>query len=419
MRGHLQGLLLALLVVQLVLFVPARTGVSNETESALPRSRSPNKEGQPTQRAWRQAAFDLRQFLEGSRERSELVTCSTRQQWQLPTPALEERMKTYANEMRASCERRTEKGKVLVYVLYYDESSHAEALTGYSQYPWARFLKVGSDEIFENQAYLMPEHENNRADRERLMDYFSEWCDAEFVGLIAYKAAEKVGHQVAQEIDKITLRATKSSGSQDAHSVEFVALYQPRWNVPLMMDGLCFHGLHFRHAYCDLLTSVGFSERQIEDSFAIRYAASNYWLTTPTLMLHYVQFMSMLVGKIHNDTRIQMALDHDARYGVKKASRKATAERVFHTHYYKLHPFVLERMPSFFFWSQNVSAYYLTAARCGMRAGHEIDGLGPPNPPLKWCWPHGVQKKSPVCHPCKALLRYCPESVPELVGAKL
>eukprot|EP00958_Prasinococcus_capsulatus_P009734 scaffold946_cov415-Prasinococcus_capsulatus_cf.AAC.9 len=321
-------------------------------------------------------------------------------------------MKTYANEMRASCERRTEKGKVLVYVLYYDESSHAEALTGYSQYPWARFLKAATDEM--------------------CVSVRSARCDAEFVGLIAYKAAEKVGHQVAQEIDKITLRATKSSGSQDAHSVEFVALYQPRWNVPLMMDGLCFHGLHFRHAYCDLLTSVGFSERQqqltmpvcltriqIEDSFAIRYAASNYWLTTPTLMLHYVQFMSMLVGKIHNDTRIQMALDHDARYGVKKASRKATAERVFHTHYYKLHPFVLERMPSFFFWSQNVSAYYLTAARCGMRAGHEIDGLGPPNPPLKWCWPHGVQKKSPVCHPCKALLRYCPESVPELVGAKL
>ena len=98
---------------------------------------------------------------------------------------------------------------------------------------------------------------------------------------------------------------------------------------------------------------------QVEASFGNRFTASNYWLTTPKLMLQYIEFMSTMLKIINTDSQVAGLLDHDAHYSVRKESRKRVARTIFGRGYYELHPFVLERMPSFFFSSLGVGAYFL------------------------------------------------------------
>ena len=91
---------------------------------------------------------------------------------------------------------------------------------------------------------------------------FAEYrCDAAFVGTMAYKAKTKIELENAVAVADIVHR--ESEKKDGGHPVQFIGLFQPFWNEPLMLNAVMDHGIYFQKAYCALLTGIGYTHSQV------------------------------------------------------------------------------------------------------------------------------------------------------------
>ena len=93
---------------------------------------------------------------------------------------------------------------------------------------------------------------------------------------MAYKARTKIQLENAIAVADIVHR---ESGNKDGNvPIEFVGLFQPFWNEPLMVNAVMDHGIYFQKAYCALLTGLGFTHKQVRHFQMYSSLLSDKWL---------------------------------------------------------------------------------------------------------------------------------------------
>ncbi|NDE18063.1 hypothetical protein EBZ80_24405 [bacterium] len=126
-----------------------------------------------------------------------------------------------------------------------------------------------------------------------------------------------------------------------------------RIHQPLVVHGQRCHP-HFAALWTAILGRMGFTAEQALDR-RIPFFACNYWIARPTLFLAYCAFVQRAVDIMERDADLHPLLDASARYGMPppETYKRATGRSV-----YSHHPFLLERLPCFFFYQQGASIVY-------------------------------------------------------------
>jgi hypothetical protein len=219
----------------------------------------------------------------------------------------------------------------LIYCLFYDDASRVKAQALERLYPQSvRLLKVGQDLYYEGQAFRM------------LMERADEWKDKSYVGTIAYSFVEKCG--VMFDLDKVVAHAA-------AQAVDVVA-FLPTFTDMLQQANDC-HPKFQELWHCLLCLGMGFAYGQAHDR-NIRGFYCNYWMARPSWMLSWIAFY--LRAQHILDTaggEFKERLYSDANYSGKLPCAALTA--ISGRPYYTYHPFLMERLPCFFFHHHNAS----------------------------------------------------------------
>lgn len=217
--------------------------------------------------------------------------------------------------------------KLVVYVLCYDDKSTQSATEEYAGYPWARVVTLpdhpGTAKYMEGAMFLST-----------MRELRNEWHDADFVGTLSWKASEKIAVSL---VDKVAELKKES---------DVVALLPAN---DLMIPHAVRHHPRFLEVWVPLLVSMGYDVTDTT-STEIPGFFCNYWLATPCWMDRFLDFYGKAAGAMDTLPGIQGALWSDSLYCSQLPRERI--EKVFGRPYMAYHPFIGERLASFFFWKE-------------------------------------------------------------------
>jgi hypothetical protein len=108
-----------------------------------------------------------------------------------------------------------------------------------------------------------------------------------------------------------------------------------------------------------LLHEMGFSSSVIRGFDNEKVFYRNIYIMKPKLFRDLAIFMQHAMEIVKSNDRVATLFAVDSKY---KEGTEEVAKRIFGTTYYQLHPFVFERLPSFYL-------YTVKAKVCGDRSG--------------------------------------------------
>jgi hypothetical protein len=228
--------------------------------------------------------------------------------------------------------------KVIIYVLCYDDNSEKYAKEKYEKEEWAKICRIDTTKYFENIMYYKV-----------LNERINEWEDADYVGTISYKADKKI------KVPDFTKVGTYYKGLNK--KVDMISFFHFMEERSMIHRTMMYHPL-FLNIWKPLLEQLGFTNKQIYDE-KIPHIYGNYWMTTPSLMKEYIKFFINAKEIMDNYAPIQQYLNSGAKYYY--PSNPIPLSRIiqiFGIPDYSYHPFVSERLPAFFFYTNNKSIEY-------------------------------------------------------------
>lgn len=105
------------------------------------------------------------------------------------------------------------------------------------------------------------------------------------------------------------------------------------------------HGPDATYAWNSLLIGMEFTITQLEVCNYLYAFWRSAYLIRPTVLRKLTELMVKAMNLVEDNADLTEAFVKDARYS--KGS-EVVAKQVFNTSYYQMHPFVFERLPSFF-----------------------------------------------------------------------
>ncbi len=220
----------------------------------------------------------------------------------------------------------------IIYVLCYDDISEKKAYEDFYEFEWARIYRIPEEvqnHLFEGVMY-----------QSELMKVYDEWKDKKYVGTCAYNMIKKIEDNFSWEVDDpVSYALTRI---QTIDSYDFVGF--------IRVDKVhVWDHVHIHHILSDLLNR----NAKINVNAWLRlpvavtdYYPFNYWMATPRKMLEYIRFFN---------TRWLPALEsHPLVWEDVEYNGKILPERLWYLtrgrcEYYPYHPFINERLPSFYF----------------------------------------------------------------------
>ena len=217
--------------------------------------------------------------------------------------------------------------KLVVYVLCYDDKSTLSATEEYAGYPWARVVTLpdhpATGKYMEGGMFLST-----------LRELRNEWHDADFVGTLSWKASEKIDVSLVGKVAEL------------AKESDVIALL-PAGDLMIAQAVQCHP--RFLEVWVPLLVSMGYD---VGDTVSTDIPSffCNYWLATPCWMDRFLDFYGKAAGAMDTLPSIQGSLWSDSFYGSHLPRERL--EKVFGRPYVTYHPFIGERLASFFFWKE-------------------------------------------------------------------
>lgn len=234
----------------------------------------------------------------------------------------------------------------IIYVLCYDDESEKKANVEFSQYPWARIYRIPveiQNHLFEGVMY-----------QTELMKLYDEWKDKEFVGTISYKLKDRLAWYPYRTMESIDMLISNVK-SEESDVVPIMPYYGANFGE-LNTDLKNLYGL-----LCDLffplksqysITKAKIITRDLE--FRTKnFFFFNYWMTTPRIMLEYIQFF--------NTQWLPVLENCGNTWNNSNYNGKLTSTQLFaltkRVNYYPYHPFINERLPASYFRYKNARIY--------------------------------------------------------------
>lgn len=238
---------------------------------------------------------------------------------------------------------KTNGSRSLMFIMYHnDTSGHAErtAKAFAKCKDWVIPVKIRElTPFFETLMY-----------KEFLPEYEDQWKDMDYVIVGTYKTV--LGIQIhpgitfrlsLAEIKEKLLLARDYTGLNKGRKAEIIPFL--RGKSLLMPMTLYFHGEDFLLAWNGLLEAMGFKMSDINYFTAINPFYRNIYIIKPYLLQKLMAFMQKAMIVAQTDPKVKALLEKDAKY---VGGKEEVARRVFNASYYQLHPFVFERLPSFY-----------------------------------------------------------------------
>ena len=217
--------------------------------------------------------------------------------------------------------------KIRIYVLCYNEITKQSALREYGDKEWAKVLYIETTALLENIMY-----------DKLLLENYEDWKDFDYVGTISWKASHKI----------ILPDMVSLSEHLDSIPYDIISFYTLQQN--LVEHGTYYHP-KFKSLWLKMFRNMDISDEQALDP-SIPAFFCNYWITTPTLMLKYIEFFKKSKDILDNSADIQEEIYEDSTYNGGTLSNEKCIE-LFGKPYFTYHVFLYERLPCFFFWYMN------------------------------------------------------------------
>jgi hypothetical protein len=235
---------------------------------------------------------------------------------------------------------------VLYLVAHDNESEHLARKFSACKENWIHPVRVNSTVFFESVIYsdIFPA-------------YQKEWENLDYVATGTYKTVAKQLHynKFNQGLDVI------QSSLQVAHDGDYDIVPFLRSGSGTMSFCLYFHGKPFKAAWDALLLELGYSLAVIRSLDEMKSFYRNIFIIKPKVLKELMLFMARAMHVATHNSAVRALLEVDARY---KEGSEEVAMRIFGTKYYQLHPFIFERLPSFFLHASNAKICAATAGPC-------------------------------------------------------
>lgn len=221
--------------------------------------------------------------------------------------------------------------RFLIYVLAPTRDELVKARKDFQECVWAVPIMIPTTFYLESVMYS-----------QILRRRKEEWEHADYVGTLSHSAVTKL-HNVAAICD--TLRdASKEKADIAAFLYRGDSLVgaAEKWHPG------------FLRLWVGTLRYLGFpTEKILSEEIPSFYC--NYWAATPTAMKEYIQFFKSFTYALDTLPIISDEVWNDAGYSARGSDIAALQAdecmRIWGVPYYPFHPFIMERLPCFFFWA--------------------------------------------------------------------
>ena len=215
----------------------------------------------------------------------------------------------------------------IIYVLYYDENSKAEAEKVYGKYSWARIIFNPTSKYLETGFIV-----------NILPTLVHEWQDKDYVGTISWKAHTKT---------TISIQDLDNAMKNDIDLVYFIY-------GDSNFEGM-FNEIDIYHPFFKKIWSLIFSN--YHDPFPENMVPfyCNYWISKPSVMTRYIDFAKKIRAKIEFDPMIKPLIEKNAMWTNPPDIYKLITGKKF----YMYHPFIMERLPCFFAYTQKLKIAHI------------------------------------------------------------
>jgi hypothetical protein len=221
----------------------------------------------------------------------------------------------------------------LVYILCPSQETFDEAVIDFKDHAWAKPIIIPTTFYLEGVMYS---HILKRRQH--------EWEHAEFVGTLSHSAVKKL-RDVSNVVK--TLKEASSAGDVD------VAAFLYRGDKLLAAAERWHPG--FLRLWVGTLRYLGFSADIIMDETTPGYYC-NYWAAKPSVMKEYMCFFKVFTRALDTLPVISDEVWNDSGYSGRGLDvARLTPDqcmKIWGVEYYPFHPFLLERLPCFYFYTR-------------------------------------------------------------------
>jgi hypothetical protein len=195
---------------------------------------------------------------------------------------------------------------------------------------WVEPVMIRSTAFFESTIY-----------RDVFPPLFAQWDQLDYVITGTYKTVAKQLHYngFTQSLDQIKQLL------QVARDGDYDVLPFLRSGSGTMSFCLYFHGPGFKLAWDALLLELGYSVTTIRSLDEAKPFYRNIFIMKPVVLKQLSEFMARAMDVVTNNEKVRSLFQQNSNY---KEGSAEVATRIFGTSYYQMHPFIFERLPSFF-----------------------------------------------------------------------
>ena len=168
------------------------------------------------------------------------------------------------------------------------------------------------------------------------------WIDHEYVGLVSYRIIIK------QNLRTFPLEKIIKSG-ENADVITFYKV-EP---FDMLSQSISCHP-KFEKLWSALLLKLGFTKKQAL-SRRIPLFQSNCWMAKPSWMLRYIDLAMRAMKIMETDPVIHQLVYSNSHYEGKMS--RVELMKMHGKPFYTYHPFIMERLPCFFFWVHGAKVY--------------------------------------------------------------
>ncbi len=246
--------------------------------------------------------------------------------------------------------------KTLLYIYYHDAPSKERALQLAHCRNWMHPIHLKVSPYAESQVY-------------RDVFYYLQkyWLDhnISYIVTTSYKILESTGLAM-ERITRVTLK-DYFNYLKIAQEDSFDIIPIVRSQLQLLPHSIGGHGDKFKLGWDALLQGMGYEPNQIRAMDNIHGFYKNSFIVRTSVFLTLTNLMNLAINVIEANSTVNALLSFDAEYPGKMT--KEQLEIAFHAPYYKMYPFVLERLPIFFVYHMRYKICDAKNPKCGRNIG--------------------------------------------------
>jgi hypothetical protein len=222
----------------------------------------------------------------------------------------------------------------VLYLISHDDASEAMTKSfAACKGDWIKVVRLNGTKFFESSMYrdILPQRRAEWADRSKV----------DYVITATYKTVSKQLHynKFTQDLAMIK-ELLKAARDGDWDIIPFL-----RSGSGNMSFSSYHHGKGFRQCWDAILKAIGFSNDSIRALDEHKPFYRNIFIIRPAALEMLVDRMCAAMSIAVNDPIVAELLQQDSKY---KEGSVEVAQRMFGTSHYQMHPFIFERLPSFF-----------------------------------------------------------------------